>query len=268
MRNRRYSVVAAAFILAASCGCRGPAAKNVAADSRESGAVQYTYEVVNTYPHRTGSYTQGLYWHDGYLWEGTGQYGESAIKKVDLTSGEAVWEHPIGDEYFGEGITLLDGRIYQLTWLEGKAFVYDGQTLAETGSFAYRGEGWGLTTDGQALYMSDGSSQIFVIDPSDFSRKKAINVRLEGSGVRYLNELEWIDGKIWANIYTTDTVVIIDPETGSVEGVVDMAGLLSEEDYRPETDVLNGIAYDSEGQRIFVTGKYWNKLFEIRIKEK
>lgn len=229
---------------------------------------QYTYVVKNIYPHNGRSYTQGLYWHDGYLWEGTGQHGESALKQVDLTSGKILKEVELDDKYFGEGIALLDGKIYQLTWLDHIGFIYDAGTLKQTGEFKYAGEGWGLTTDGKKLYMSNGTNEIQVINPDGFKQESVIRVTLNNKRVKMLNELEWIDGKIWANVYESDSVMIIDPETGKVEGVVDFTGILPDSDKTIWTDVFNGIAYDAETGRIFVTGKNWSKLFEIELKEK
>ena len=168
-------------------------------------------------------------------------------------------------EDFGEGITLLDGKLYQLTWQSNKAYVYDLETGKKIKEFRYPGEGWGLTTDGQKLYMSDGTANIYTLDPATFKREKRTTVTLKGIAINFLNELEWIGGKLWANVYTTDQIVIIDPATGVVEGVVDLTGLLPDEEVTPTTDVLNGIAYDAAGKRIFVTGKNWSKLFEIEI---
>ena len=171
---------------------------------------------------------------------------------------------------FGEGIALLGGKLYQLTWQSNTAHVYsleDGK-LRKIRDFRYPGEGWGLTTDGEKLYMSDGTSTIHTVDPATFRREKRVTVTYKGAPVEYLNELEWIGGKIWANVYTTDQIVVIDPATGVVEGVVDLTGLLSETEMTATTDVLNGIAYDAEGDRIFVTGKNWPKLYEIEIIEK
>lgn len=255
------------LLLVALAACRGTARRTTAA-AAVTAPVQYTYDIINTYPHNTGSYTQGLYWHDGYLWEGTGQVGHSSLNKVDLETGRIIKSAPTDKDVFGEGIALLDGRIFQLTWTDGIAFVYDPETLTQTGHFRYTGEGWGLTTDGKVLFMSDGTSQISMVDPTDFKKIKKINVKLDGRSVRGLNELEWIDGKIWANVFTTDSIVIIDPQTGNVEGVVDLTGLLPDSDRKPTTDVLNGIAFDPATGRIFVTGKYWNKLFEIQIRTK
>ena len=228
----------------------------------------YTYRVIESYPHSTDSYTQGLLFADGVMWEGTGEYGHSRLQRIDLETGRTDVVATLPRSEFGEGIALLDGKIYQLTWENNKAYVYDAATGRQLRTFAYAGEGWGLTTDGEKLYMSDGTASIYTVDPATFRREKRVTVTFQGAPVNYLNELEWIEGKIWANVYTTDQIVIIDPATGAVEGIVDLTGLLPEEDVTPATDVLNGIAYDAAGGRIFVTGKNWNKLFEIEIREK
>ena len=225
----------------------------------------YTYRVIESYPHSTDSYTQGLLFADGVMWEGTGEYGHSRLQRIDLETGRTDVVATLPRSEFGEGIALLDGKIYQLTWENNKAYVYDAATGRQLRTFAYAGEGWGLTTDGERLYLSDGTESIHVLDPETFRRERRITVTLEGEPVRFLNELEWIDGRIWANVYTTDQIVIIDPATGAVEGVVDLTGLLPQEDRTRQTDVLNGIAWDAAGGRIFVTGKNWPKLFEIEI---
>ena len=187
------------------------------------------------------------------------------MQTLDLDTGRTEVFARLPQEDFGEGITLLDGKLYQLTWQSNKAYVYDLKTGRKIKEFRYPGEGWGLTTDGQKLYMSDGTANIYTLDPATFKREKRTTVTLKGMAINFLNELEWIDGKLWANVYTTDQIVIIDPATGVVEGVVDLTGLLPDEEVTPTTDVLNGIAYDAAGKRIFVTGKNWSKLFEIEI---
>ena len=265
--SRVVLFISAVMMLSCACGSKN-ARKNTAAPQETVKVKQYTYKIVNSYPRSTGSYTQGLYWNEGHLWEGTGQRGESALKKVVLETGEILSEIPLKDEYFGEGIAMLGNRIYQLTWGNEVALVYDAQTLEQVAEHRYRGEGWGLTTDGDMLYLGDGASRIDVVDPSDFARKRIINVRYGKRAQQYLNELEWIDGKIWANVYLTESIVIIDPASGAVEGVVDLSGILPESERRPFMDVLNGIAYDAERGRIFVTGKYWPKLYEIELVEK
>ena len=226
--------------------------------------VKYTYNIKAVYPHDTNSYTQGLQFVDGVLWEGTGEWGKSVLQKVDLQNGKAEVLATLPKSEFGEGITVLGDKVYQLTWTNNKVHVYDlqGNHLKD---MRYVGEGWGLTSDGESLYMSNGTTDIYKMNPETFKREGKITVTMRGEAVNFINELEWIDGKIWANVYTTDYVVIINPQTGIVEGLIDFTGLLKPEDVTERTDVLNGIAYDAEGKRIFVTGKLWNKLFEIEI---
>lgn len=227
--------------------------------------VLYSYRVLNTYPHDRTAYTQGLYWHDGYLYEGTGQEGRSSLRKVDLPTGEVLQKKELDKEFFGEGIALLNGKIYQLTWQHNRGFIYDATTFKQVGEFGYSGEGWGIATDGKLLYMSDGSERIYVIDPDGFRRIRTLEIYTDQGKVNYLNEMEWIGGELWANVYMTDKIVRIDPVTGVVKGIIDMSGLLKSSDTDVNTDVLNGIAYDPSGKRIFVTGKNWNKLFEIEL---
>lgn len=226
---------------------------------------RYTYVVRAVYPHLTTSYTQGLQYLDGQLWEGTGEYGASVLQRLNLTTGDAEVVARLPHAEFGEGITVLGEHIYQLTWTSNTAHLYNRSTGEKIRDFHYQGEGWGLTSDGQKLYMSNGSEMIHTLDPATFRRERSVAVTFEGAPVRMLNELEWIDGKIWANVYMTDQIVIIDPTTGVVEGIVTLTGLLAAEDRTEQTDVLNGIAYDAATSRIFVTGKRWSKLFEIEI---
>ena len=228
----------------------------------------YGYTVKNSYPHATDSYTQGLLFHEGLLWEGTGQKGESRLLKHDLTTGRTEKVAHLPRHEFGEGIALVGEELFQLTWMENTAHVYDLATGKERRTLRFPGEGWGLTSDGEWLYLSDGSATIRRLDPTTFERKGSIAVTLRGEPLDFLNELEWIDGKIWANIYTTDHLVIIDPRTGVVEGGGDLEGLLPEPERTPQTDGLNGIAYDASTGRIFVTGKNWSKLYEIELFEK
>lgn len=261
----RTLLLAAAVPLAA---CGGSPRRHHAPKSPHPETVQpaeYTYVVRHVYPHLRESYTQGLYFDGGILWEGTGQYGESQLLRADLETGrtEVVARLPRTD--FGEGIARLGERIYQLTWQSNRAYVYDAATGERLREFRYAGEGWGLTADGERLYLSDGTADIHILDPETFRRTGRVTVTLAGEPLYFINELEWIDGKIWANVYTTDLIVIIDPATGIVEGVVDLSGLLPEADYARDTDVLNGIAWDAEGRRLFVTGKKWPKLFEIEV---
>lgn len=224
---------------------------------------RYKIEVVKAYPHDTESYTQGLFWHDGSLYESTGLNGKSTFRKVDLQSGKALTKLPFNKKYFVEGSVILGDKLYILTWTNKVIFIYDADTLEYRSTYSYPREGWGLTTDGKSLISSDGSSRIYFLTP-ELKFERSINVTLNGRAVRYLNELEWIDGRIWANVYTSDTIVIINPDTGVVEATVDCEGLLPERLRTSDTDVLNGIAVDSEG-RIFLTGKNWPELYEVKL---
>ena len=227
--------------------------------------VQYTYRVKNVYPHATHCYTQGLQYVDGVMWEGTGEYGSSQIVTYELGEDAPRVELSLPASEFGEGITLLNGELFQLTWESNVCHVYDVATRKKLRDYRYPGEGWGLTSDGEKLYMSNGTADIYKIDPATFKREGKITVTMRGEVVDYINELEWIDGKIWANVYTTDHIAIINPENGVVEGVIDLTGILPNKERTTTTDVLNGIAYDKATKRIFVTGKNWSKLYEIKI---
>ena len=224
------------------------------------------YRIVAEYPHDPDAFTQGLSIHNGGLYEGTGLEGESTLRRVDLESGEVLQSRELDDEYFGEGIAVLNDRIYQLTWESGKGFVYDRETFELLGTFSYEGEGWGLTTDGERLIMSDGSNRLVFRDPETFAELGHIDVRDAGIPVSRLNELEYVEGEIWTNVWQTDRVARIDPASGLVTGWIDLSGLLSAEEREMHVvDVLNGIAYDAETGRVFVTGKLWPKLFEIEL---
>lgn len=228
----------------------------------------YTYEVVHAWPHRRDAFTEGLLFLNGTLWESTGLYGQSSLRKVDLTTGNILKRVDLPAQYFGEGLAVLNGRLFQLTWRAHRGFVYDLDTLKKEKEFSYANEGWGLTTDGQSLIMSDGTPQIRFLDPDTFAVKRTISITAHGQPVNALNELEYIKGEIYANIWTTDYAVRIDPATGKVTGMIDFTGLLAPADRDAHTDVLNGIAYDAAHDRLFVTGKNWPKLFEVRLKRK
>jgi glutamine cyclotransferase len=228
----------------------------------------YTYRVVNTYPHDVAAFTQGLDWDEGALYEGTGLTGKSSLRRVALDTGEVVQRHDLAETYFGEGIAVFGGRIVQLTWQSGVGFVYDKTSFEETGQFRYPGEGWGLTYDGNRLIMSDGTATLRFLDPDTFAQTGQIQVRDTAGPVVYLNELEWVEGKILANVWRMDRIARIDPDTGRVTGWIDLTGLLPAADRTSRTDVLNGIAYDEETKRLFVTGKRWPKLFEIELIQK
>ncbi len=228
---------------------------------------RYGVKVVAEYPHDTRSYTQGLFWHGGDLYESTGQNGRSSLRKVDLKTGKALRKLDFSDDYFVEGSVVLGDRIYVLTWTERVLFEYDASTMEYLGSYSYPREGWGLTTDGRSLVASDGSDVLYFLSP-DLELERTLQVRLQGKPLRYLNELEWIDGKIWANVYMTDEIVIINPRNGKVEGVVDCTGLLPPYLYTSSTDVLNGIAVNPADGKIYLTGKNWPRLYQIEMTEK
>jgi glutamine cyclotransferase len=229
-------------------------------------AVRYTYEVVATWPHDRGAFTQGLVFHEGSLLESTGLNGESSLREVDLKTGRPLKQIALSREFFAEGLAVVAGKAFQLTWQNQKVFVYDAYTFQRIGEFSYQGEGWGLTTDGQRLIMSDGSNRLRFLDPRTFSVVRTVEVTLDGKPETRLNELEFINGEILANVWMTDLVVRIDPATGAVRGMIDFSALLPAMDRRPDTDVLNGIAYDTTTGRLYVTGKRWPALFEVRLK--
>lgn len=234
----------------------------------------YTYEIVNVFPHDPSAFTQGLVFHNGILLESTGQYGSSTVRKVELTSGTPFRRFDLPGDFFGEGLAILKDKIYQLTWQENTAFVYD-MNLSPVGRINYPGEGWGLTTDGESLIMSDGTQVIRFVDPETFETKRTIVVRDErNKPIRKLNELEWVKGEIWANIWHSEEIgkpnhiVRIDPKTGNIVGWIDLDGISPEDVSRGPENTLNGIAYDEKNDRIFVTGKLWERLFEIRLRAK
>jgi glutamine cyclotransferase len=227
----------------------------------------YKLDVVAEYPHDTESYTQGLFFHDGQLYESTGMNGKSTFRKVDLATGKPLKRLDFDKKYFVEGSVILGDNLYILTWETRVAFMYDAKTLEFKSSWSYPREGWGLTTDGKQLIASDGSATLFFMD-ENFALKNRVIVKYDDKPVRLLNELEYIDGKIWANVYTTNEIVIINPKNGRVEGIIDCRGLLPKELFTPATDVLNGIAYNPQDGKIYLTGKNWPKMYEIKLVEK
>jgi len=232
-------------------------------------ATLYTYEILETYPHDPGAYTQGLEFHNDTLYESTGQYRKSTLRKTDYTTGEVLQQVELDDAFFGEGITILNDRIYQLTWREKTGFIYDLRTLEKKGTFVYgsSAEGWGLCNDGNRLYKSDGSEHIWILDKETLAESDHIQIYTNSSKIPRVNELEWVDGKIYANIYQKDAIAIVNPKNGAVEGVVDLSDL-KEKVKGNQVDVLNGIAYNNEPGVLYVTGKNWDKLFKIRLVEK
>ncbi|WP_044398581.1 glutaminyl-peptide cyclotransferase [Lacinutrix sp. Hel_I_90] len=230
----------------------------------------FAYEIINTYPHDITSYTQGLEFYNGELYESTGQKGESKLRKVNYKTGEVLENVALASQYFGEGLTVLNNKIYQLTWQSGKGFVYNANTFERTSTFKYgeSKEGWGICNDGRLLYKSDGTEKIWTLNPESLVETGHIQVYTNKGKIGQLNELEWINGKIYANIYQKNGVVIINPENGATEAVIDFSPLKKEVTQHKGLDVLNGIAYNPETQTIFVTGKRWDKLFEVKIIEK
>jgi glutaminyl-peptide cyclotransferase len=229
----------------------------------------YGFEVVHAYPHDTSSYTEGLFYKDGFLYESTGETGESTVRKVDLESGETVQRYNVPSQYFGEGIIDWKDKLVQLTWQTEIGFVYDLATFKLQHTFNYPGEGWALTRDTAHLYMSDGSSVVRILDPETLKASGSIMVTADGAPVTGLNELEWVKGQLYANIWLTNRIARIDPASGHVVGWIDLSGLLDVNQLPdPGNDVLNGIAYDAKHDRLFVTGKRWPKLFEIKLVKK
>ena len=224
-----------------------------------------TFKVVQTMPHDVQAFTQGLAFHDGKFIEGTGQFGRSSLRVVDPGTGKVENQIQLSPEFFGEGIAVTDDSIFQLTWKSGKAVVYDLDTLHPKGGFTYQGQGWGLTFDGQRLIMSDGSDSLYFRDPDSFALVETVKVADDKGPVRKLNELEWIKGEIWANQWQTDRIARISPDTGVVVAWIDFTGLFDWPSLRNADAVLNGIAYDRERDRVFVTGKTWPFLFEVRV---
>jgi glutamine cyclotransferase len=229
---------------------------------------RYTYRVVNVFPHDPAAWTQGLVYADGVFYVGTGLTGQSSLRKVEPATGAVLQQHNLEEQYFGEGIALFGDKIYQLTWKNNFGFIYDKDTFAELGRFAYPTEGWGITHDGSQLIMSDGTPNLYFLDAQTLTETHRIAVTYQGQPLGRLNELEYFDGAIWANVWYTDALVRIDPATGVVTGVVDLRGLLSAAPpSATPADILNGIAYDETTGRIFVTGKFWPAVFEIELVE-
>ena len=240
----------------------------LAAPAAQAELPNYGYKVVHVYPHDPHAYTEGLFYLGGFLYESTGQVGESTIRKVRIEDGAVLQSRAILPSLFGEGIVNWHDHLVELTWRSQVGFVYDLRTFRKRREFHYEGEGWALTQDGTQIYMSDGTSAIRILNPQTLLPTGRIVVSAEGKPVKNLNELEWVKGEIYANVWKTNWIVRIDPKDGHVAGVIDLTGILGPADIvQGQTDVLNGIAYDAKRDRLFVTGKNWTKLFEIRIKD-
>ncbi len=253
-----------AFVACGTTGVKNDAPSNNTPTANEPAQIQYT--ITNQYPHDTSTYTEGLEFNNGKLYESGGQYGNSKLALVDLATGKSVQKTPLDKKYFGEGITILNNKIYQLTWKEKTCFVYDAKTFAKLKEFSYDGEGWGMTNNGKQLINSDGSNNLYFRDPETFKVLSIIGVSDNNGPVGNVNELEYINGYILANIWQSDVIIKIDPESGKVIAKADFSG--TKEKYFPESldkaEVLNGIAYDSTTKRLFITGKYWPKIFEVK----
>jgi glutamine cyclotransferase len=226
---------------------------------------EYTYEIVRAFPHDRTAFTQGLEYHEGFLYEGTGLHGRSSLRKVELETGQVVQRVDLDSEFFGEGITLVGNEIVQLTYQSQTGFVYGLNDFHLRRRFSYSGEGWGLATDGREVFMSDGTAEIRVLDPRTLAEKRRVRVHDGSNPIAQLNELEYVDGEIFANVWQTDRIARISPRSGEVAGWIDLAGLLSPMYRTGSVDVLNGIAYDPARKRLFVTGKLWPSVFQIRL---
>ncbi|MEO7014036.1 MAG: glutaminyl-peptide cyclotransferase [Dokdonella sp.] len=223
------------------------------------------YEVVKTWPHDRGAFTQGLIYRDGFLYESTGLNGHSSLRKVKLETGEVVQHSTVANEYFAEGLTDWKDRLIQITWQSKIGFTYDLKTFKPIAQFNYSGEGWGITHDAKRLIMSDGTSTLRFLDPESFKPTGTLEVTYQGKPLANLNELEFVRGRIFANVWQSNSIVVIDPANGRVTAQINLPGLLNAEDRSVAVDVLNGIAYDAKHDRLFVTGKLWPKLFELKL---
>ena len=268
MIRRIFPIIICAILEA--CSTERPLAERVTVENPPAAESQptvrtYSYVVIEKYPHDLSAFTQGLVLFNGVFLESTGQYGQSSIRRVDIRTGKVKKIERLDDRYFGEGMTVLNGAVYMITWLNQTGIVFDPVSLKKIDSFSYAGEGWGLTNDGTNLIMSNGSHVLSVIDPKSHAVQRSIAVTLNGSPVGQLNELEWIEGEIWANVWRSDRIVSINPTSGQVTGMIDLTGLLPDSERRVSTDVLNGIAYNAQAKAIYITGKNWPHVYLIKI---
>jgi glutaminyl-peptide cyclotransferase len=266
MLKIRLVLVLGLALTALQCNGNPPAANTQPPTNPNAPAPKYGYEIVNIWPHDSNAFTQGLILTDGKLLESTGQEGFSSLRRVELQSGKVLQKVDVPMPYFAEGIATLNGKIYQLTWQHNLGFIYDAQTFEHVGQFNYQGEGWGLTTDGHSLILSDGSSRIRFINPNNFGVTRTIQVLDATTPVQELNELEYVKGEIYANVWHDNRIATIDPQSGRVTSWINLAGLLPEGEVTDPEAVLNGIAYDQANDKLFVTGKLWPHLFEIKVK--
>ena len=245
-----------------------PVIRGFAPPSQGGGQSRWGYRIVNTYPHDANAFTQGLVVVDGVIYESTGQLGRSSLRRVDLATGKVLQKLDVDAKHFAEGLAAWQDSLYQLTWQSGVVFVYDRASFKQTRTFPLSGEGWGLTQDGKSLILSDGSPVLRFFDPATFKQTHFITVKDGGKPLSQVNELEFVKGEIFANVWHSDRIARINPATGAVTGWIEMAGLLKPGDVRDGEAVLNGIAYDEKSDRLFVTGKLWPKIFEIKLERK
>lgn len=257
-------VLSAAVVAVVACGnSNGNTPEEGEGQPMEPNAPVVAVQQVRSYPHDSTAFTQGLVWRDGKLYESTGRYGESSLRIVEVETGRVVQRVDLAQTYFAEGLAAIGDTLYQLTWKESVAFLYDADTLRPLGQISYTGEAWGLASDGRRLIVSDGSSYLTFVDPVTFSVDTTLRVTDGGTPVDQLNELEWVRGEVWANVWHTNHIVRIDPQTGRVKGRLDLTALIPQ--VRDPEAVLNGTAYDPQGNRLLVTGKLWPRLYEISI---
>lgn len=267
LKDRPLTCLLLVVIIFLSLSVQSCSNNSIDIDTNDNATTTLSYEIINIYSHDSQAFTQGLVWKDGYLYESTGLYGSSSLRKVDLETGKVLQIRYLSDDYFAEGMTILNNKIYLLTWKEETGFIYDQHTLQLVDTFSYSHEGWGLTTDGEYLIISDGTSVLRFLDPETLKEVKQVNVH-DGLLLVYgANELEYINDHIYANIWQSNKIAIIEPGTGKVISWVDLYGILNNVQYNKKVDVLNGIAYDTENNRLFVTGKLWPAVFEIKVKE-
>lgn len=268
---KQLAILSLCALLLAACGdADQPSTENPATEAPGNAPATMSYTLIKEYPHDTGAFTQGLVWHHHALLEGTGQKGESNVRRVDLATGKVLQQTRNDSAIFGEGVAVLGGKLYQITWQNKLGYVYDAATLKKEKEFALQTDGWGLTTDGKELILSDGSSNLYFLDPTTLKETHRVGVYDHLGPRSNINELEYIKGYVYANVWQTDNIIKIDPVSGRIVAVADLSDLKNRGGIQPRydgtgPDVLNGIAWDSSGNRLFVTGKYWPKLFEIKL---
>jgi glutaminyl-peptide cyclotransferase len=267
--SRRWNAVLLLGLSLLICQCQPGTSANLPPGAPPENAVVPTfgYQIVDIVPHDTSAFTQGLVFHDGNLLESTGEEGRSSLRRIELETGKVLKKVDVPSPYFAEGIAVLNGKVYQLTWQHQLGFIYDAQSFERVGDFKYDGEGWGLTTDGQSLILSDGSNRIRFLDPASFRVTRTITVLDNKTPVNQLNELEWVQGEIYANVWHDEKIAVINPQTGRVTSWIDLTGLMPEGELQDPEAVLNGIAYDQTSSRLFVTGKLWPRIIEIKVKK-